>query len=262
MGLEKEKLFEQYKKTKEEDVLKNGKELPLEKEIFQNRKKKVGEYLLGRTDKVWGQGIKEAYPKLSDREIGGLFGEARHRTPFVSYGGAIIEISRLPEKKQKFKRNYEKFIYDRISQDAVVAKQFFEEERDELEKVGKFNPSMTNLGFQFKLAFNDFFEPVIRYKEEDLIRKIGEIEFKTGELGQQFNTVNQDRFKSKETKKKEGAEIQKKILETKKEISQQQAILNARKILSKNFILSNYPLEKLYGKIYKKFNDRYLSKKI
>lgn len=267
--MEKEELFEQRKILKKE-----GKPIS-DREIIQDRIGKVEEFVR-ITDpfeekEFWGYGLKETYPKLSDDEIKDIFLERRYEAHRHYAGGipdAIKGVLESPTayRKSKYKRHCREFLYNKFSQEAIAVKNTFEERKERLQRDGKFNESMTDADFQFKLAFNEFFEPVLRYEEikQKLEEKIKELSDLKTELGQQYHFIGQDKSLIKSERKRKQAELQPRIIETKKELgpleSRSKDLSGAREILINNFI-PDYrkeeelkpALEQMYNKFSKKF---------
>lgn len=302
--MEKEKLFEQYKTLrKEKDVI------PFYERAAWDRRRKV-ETFLEQGTAFRGRGIQEVYPQFSKEEIEYIFWPAKSRASeecdLKSKSRElcwVIEQAVEPAKSEsirerrrtKYRTACNEFLYEKFSHEAITLKDSFECRRLGLEADGKFEKSMTNPKFQFKLVFNDFFEPVLRYKElkQSLGTRIEELTARRKELIQNHESIRQNSFLTKSEKNQRWAKIQEELGKINKELKPQESRLEelseVRVMLINNFIPDyqkefekfkesekiedeqvarekfnaeglKLVLEKMYNKFSKKFKEEYLNK--
>ena len=243
-----------------------------EKKNIRERMKNADEYMSitdPETQKYWrGQGIKKAYPQAFD-EIEWILKSARYeaRGNYGNFGmldkmrKALepIENPKIKKDRQtKYRAACRKFIYEKTSHEAIAIKNALEEKKESLKRDGKFDESMVDADFQFKLAFEEFFEPVLKHKE--MKQKFEELIPQRKELIQNHESIRKNPFLTKAEKKQRWAEIQEELGKIKLELKSLEDVFKAREILMNNFIPDYQKeeklkpaLEQMYDKFSKKF---------
>lgn len=246
-----------------------------EKKNIRERMKNVDEYISiadPETQKYWrGQGIKKAYPQAFD-EIEWILKNARYeaRGNYGDFGMLDkmrkvlepIENPKIKEDRQtKYRAACRKFIYEKTSHEAIAIKNALEEKKERLKKDGKFDESMVDADFQFKLAFEEFFEPVLKHKE--IKQKFEELSSRKKELVRRYQSIAQNSYLIKSEKKQRWAEIQEELGKIKLELKSLENAFKAREILINNFIPDyqkeeepKLALEQMYDKFSKKFKKK------
>ncbi len=247
-----------------------------EKKNIRERMKKVDDYIRIIDPTIqkywWGEGIEKAYPQTFD-EIEGILKGARYEAR-GNYGNSDmlnkmrkalepIENPKIKKDRQtKYKAACRKFIYEKTSQEAITIKNAFEERKERLKRDGKFDESMVDVDFQFKLAFEEFFEPVLRH--EEIKQKIEELIPQRKELIQNHESIRKNPLLTKAEKKQRWAEIQEKLGKIKLELKSLENVFKAKEILVDNFIPDYQKgeelkpvLEKMYNRFSKKFKKEY-----